>query len=205
MKKINRKRLDNKGFTLVELLAVVVILALVMGLAATSVLDVMNSSRAKTLYSAAQTAASNVNTWVVEDMAAASASTQKLGNTFIKHTQVDNKNTWICLGSDASDFRINNKGATGGSTLAVALGLNDKDLILTGTAPELAVPEGGEKAVYTINKGDNVTCSAIRYNTTLGAYEVFFHAKADGKYYVANANSNFAFSRAAEANILLTD
>ena len=54
MIKFNRKRLNNKGFTLVELLAVVVILAVVMGIAATQVLSSMNSSRMGSLQNSAK-------------------------------------------------------------------------------------------------------------------------------------------------------
>ena len=43
------KKLNNKGFTLVELLAVVVILAVVMGIAMTSVFSAMNKSRGGSL------------------------------------------------------------------------------------------------------------------------------------------------------------
>ena len=44
MKKISRKKLNNKGFTLVELLAVIVVLAVVMVLATTTVLPYMTKS-----------------------------------------------------------------------------------------------------------------------------------------------------------------
>ena len=76
------KKLNNKGFTLIELLAVIVILALVMGIAATSMLSTMNNSRKSTLHSAAQTAASNLNNWVVEDQLATTANDQRVGNNF---------------------------------------------------------------------------------------------------------------------------
>ena len=82
----NMRKLNKKGFTLVELLAVVVILALVMGIAATSMLSTMNSSRKNTLHSAAQTAATNLNNWIADDMLATTTSDQKLGNDFIKAT-----------------------------------------------------------------------------------------------------------------------
>lgn len=41
------KRLDNKGFTLVELIAVIVLLALIMGIGSVSITAVLNNSKKK--------------------------------------------------------------------------------------------------------------------------------------------------------------
>ena len=125
------KRLNNKGFTLVELLAVVVILALVMGIAATSMLNTMNSSRKNTLHSAAQTAASNLNNWVADDMLVTDSSKLKLGTTWITYTQSTNKDKWICLND--TNLKLNNS-----KDFLQALSLSDEDLITSGSAPNVA-------------------------------------------------------------------
>ena len=183
MKKINRKRLNNKGFTLIELLAVVVILAIVMGIAATSVLTSINNSRKSSLYSAAQNAANTLNTWVSEDMLVTDNSKKKLGDTFVNNTQGTGANTWICFGSD-SIKTITNGGTS--ATLLNALGFGDNG---TGLVIGATFAEETDSTLPT--------CSALRYNTSSGGYEVVLVAANGGKYYVSNeANKNFAYSRA---------
>ena len=203
------KRLNNKGFTLVELLAVVVILALVMGIAASSMLGVMNNSRTSTLYSAAQTAASNLNNWVVEDMLATSTAQQVVGNDFISYTQAENPNTWICL-NNTEIAKIVNKNSKGQAktSLLTALGLNTTDLVIVkgGTPP---TKDATTKKYVITNTGTTKTagstCSALRYNASTGGYEFFLNAKSGGKYFVASDTDHYAFSRATAANTLLSD
>ena len=62
MKNVNRKKLNNKCFTLIELLAVVVILAVVMGIAMTSVLSSMNNSRKSSLENSAKSLQQGITT-----------------------------------------------------------------------------------------------------------------------------------------------
>lgn len=205
------KRLNNKGFTLVELLAVVVILALVMGIAASSMLGTMNSSRQQTLYSAAQTAATNVNNWVLEDMLATTAGNQMLGNDFISFTQSEMKNQWVCLEYYKTEDRngdgrneeygvrkITNKGTE--TNLINVLNLNKADLIINGKGTPPTKDATTKKYVI-----DATTCSAIRYNAATGGYEFFLNAKSGGKYFVASETDNYAFNRAATFNTQLTD
>lgn len=200
MEKINRKRLNNKGFTLVELLAVVVILALVMGLAVTSMLGVMNSSRQSTLHSAAQTAASNLNNWVVEDQLATIATNQMLGNSFVTYTQVTMANKWVCL-DNTNIKNINNKNKT--TTLLAALGFNNEDIVISAKTPTIS------SGAYTITSNNATltsnTCSALRYNTSTGGYEFLLVARNGGKYYVASETNNYAFSRASKPNVSIAD
>lgn len=201
MKKVNNKKLNNKGFTLIELLAVIVILALVMGIAATSMLTTMNNSRKSTLHSAAQTAAANLNNWVVEDQLATTAIDQRIGNTFVAYTQTTNKDQWICLNSIDDVTNITNKGSQ--TTLVKALQLNENDIVISTNAPSLS------DGTYTITSHEgtvtNNTCSALRYNSSTGAYEFLLVARNGGKYYVASETNNYAFSRAANANVPLAD
>ena len=68
MKKICRKRLNNKGFTLVELLAVVIILAVVMGIAMNSVLSSMNKARGGSLADTAMVIANSFNQKYTESL-----------------------------------------------------------------------------------------------------------------------------------------
>lgn len=70
-------KLNNKGFTLVELLAVVVILAVVMGIAANSVLSSMNNSRKGSLQNSAKSVSQAFQTKYSEAMV-----TQSLNNIY---------------------------------------------------------------------------------------------------------------------------
>ena len=189
------KKLNRKGFTLIELLAVIVILAIVMGIAATSVLRSINQSRTSSLLSAAQNAANTLNTWAGEDALITSTSGQHIGtdSAFYKAVVQDgttNKsNTWYCL---KDSMTISN----GGSAVSVlkALGLSGAsadtstgDLLLSGSVP-------------TKGSAKRTNCTAVRYNSRLGAYEIFLSAAKQGKYYVANDGDtkNFAYSRASQ-------
>lgn len=185
------KRLNRKGFTLIELLAVIVILAIVMGISATSVLRSINQSRTSSLLSAAQNAANTLNTWVSEDSLITTTADQHIGTSSAFYTAVNgvNKDTWVCL-SDTMTI------ANGGSSVSVlkALGLSGAstdadtgDVLLGGSAPAM----GSAK---------RTNCSAVRYNSHLGTYEIFLSAAKQGKYYVADGGDakNFAYSRASQ-------
>ena len=210
----NRKKLDNKGFTLIELLAVIVILAIVMGISANSVLNSINSSRKSSLYSAAQNAANSLNTWISEDMIQTDNGLKKLGDDFINNSQ-DGK--WHCL----AGLKIRNAdGQTGEPTveLTKALSLNKKDVDLTPTKTDgstnvPATPVATHPTV-TGKEGEG-TCSALRYNSSTGGYEVLLVAINGGKYYVSadkyalddatHHNRNYAFSRASEPGTDISD
>lgn len=201
--KRNKKRLDNKGFTLIELLAVIVILAIVMGISANNVLNSINQSRKSSLHSTAQNAANNLNTWISEDMIVTDNAQKKLGDDFISGSQ---DNEWHCIAEFTS---IVNKGKA--ASLMNALSLNTKDLVLTtSNVPAIASGKTPTPTVKGVDTGS--TCSALRYNSSTGGYEVLLVAKNGGKYYVsadgyaaADANKNYAFSRASEAGTDIND
>mgnify|MGYP002620396832 CR=1 FL=1 len=193
------RKLNNKGFTLIELLAVIVILAIVMGIAANSVINSINNSRKSSLYSAAQNAANTLNTWVTEDAVEISDNKKHLGAVFTTATQVTSPNTWLCLNSSGVEKIVNMAGsategtnATPGVNLLSALNISTNDIVI-GTSYTAAT------------EAANPTCSAIRYNTTSGAYEMLLVAKNGGKYFVSNSTLNYAYSSASGSNALPTN
>lgn len=202
---VKRKKLNNKGFTLIELLAVIVILAIVMGISANSILNSINQSRKSSLHSTAQNAANNLNTWISEDMIQTDNAQKKLGDDFISGSQ---DGEWHCLAEFSS---IVNKGKT--ASLVNALSLNAKDLVLTNSGVP-TIPDGATKTPTPTVKGVDTgsTCSALRYNSSTGGYEVLLVANNKGKYYVSadgyakdGENKNYAFSRASEAGTDIND
>lgn len=193
--KNNRKRLNNKGFTLIELLAVVVILAIVMGITGNAVLNSINNSRKSTLHSAAQTAANTLNTWISEDMLVNNDIDRKLGNDFVKATQTTSPNIWICLGSNSIKM-IKNGGTE--AELIKALGLSEKDIKIDSSF-EAETKDAAGKIT------GNPKCSALRYNKTIGGYELLLVAQEGGKYYVSNDTTQFAYSRAQGPNMSNVD
>ena len=202
---MKRKRLNNKGFTLIELLAVVVILAIVMGISATSVLNSINNSRSSSLHSTAQTAANTLNTWISEDMLVTSNKSKKLGDDFIAETQGETKaDTWICL----SGLKIQNAdktAETASTELWKALSLNEKDVDLTGNSLPTFDKENSKYSIV-IDSNDAYTCSALRYNSSTGGYEVLLVARNGGKYFVSSEkDANYAFSRAEGPGVSITD
>ena len=199
LKNIKRKKLNNKGFTLIELLAVVVILAIVMGIAATNVLNSINNSRRSSLYSLAQNAANTLNTWVTEDMMVTENNKKKLGDSWISNSQTGN---WICLGSTGATVT----GVTGNTNiekienggnqvkLIDALSFNDTDLIIKP-----------DNAFSKQTSSSDPSCSALRYNKSIGGYELVLVAKNGGKYYVSSDKFHYAYSRAQGPNLDVSD
>ena len=190
------KKLNNKGFTLIELLAVIVILAIVMGISANAVLTSINNSRRSSLYSAAQNAANTLNNWATEDAMVSESNGKMLGDKFVKAL---NDSTWKCLNSgDVANIQ-NRASTTNPSTnLLTALGINIKDIEIGSTPPTFNT---------TSKKYTNIAsaCSAIRYNSSTGGYELFLRAKSGGKFYVTTDADHFAFSRASGTNEQIAD
>ena len=99
----------------------------------------------------------------------------------------------------ADSQTIKNGGAAAVSIIS-ALGFNNTDLII-GTTP----PANDTDITRPTSATSGTTCSAIRYNSKLGGYEVLLVANEGGKYYVANSTDNFAFSRASKSGENLND
>ncbi len=203
MKLLKNKRLNNKGFTLIELLAVIVILAIVMGISAQSVLNSINQSRVSSLLSTAQNAANQLNTWTSEDSLITETATMHIGtdSSFYQEVVTDHPDTWVCLNND---LEVNNGGKPIGILKALSLnGAADGssgDVIVSNVAPTIAAD-----GTYTVSR---TNCSAVRYNVSLGSFEIFLSANNQGKYYVAkngNTNANFAFSRASKTGEPIAD
>ena len=200
MKKINRKRLNNKGFTLVELLAVVILLALVVGFALPNVFDMIDNAKIKSIYNDSRTVVDSINKMYASDMIEQNPIKQKLGTNFINQTT---KGNWICF---QELQKVNNGGKQ--ATLLEVLGITDTDLVMRGTVPTYDATEKKYVLVHSQTGSDvsKNTCSALRYNKTAGSYEVFFMSKEGGKYYVSSLTTpNYAFSRATASNKLITD
>lgn len=182
---INRRKLNNKGFTLIELLAVVVLLAIVMGLVASSVLNPFAGAKRTSLYTLSKKVVLNLNTWDTGDMSVIDASEKKLGQEFLDTTMTGE---WVCF---SDDLKINNAGSP--TSLMKALGLSDKDIMV-----------GTKYVAETVNSDGVVTsnpsCSAVRYNKSIGGYEVVLVAAKGGKYYVNGDKLHFAYSSAGNFN-----
>lgn len=201
MKFKRNRRLNNKGFTLIELLAVIVILAIVMGISATNVLNSINQSRKSSLLSTAQNAANTLNTWISEDMIQTDNSKKKLGDDFITKSQQDSN--WHCLSEFTS---IINAGKS--ASLVNALSLNEKDLVIVNGKGVPTTSNNVTQAPTVTGIASTSTCSALRYNSSTGGYEILLVAVNGGKYYVSSngyATYNYAFSRASEAGTKITD
>ena len=155
------RKLNSKGFTLVELLAVIVILALVLVLTIPNVLNAMNNSRVSSIHSKAKSVAN----WYSESILADGLTTNEADK--IIPTAIANQvtGTWKCFG----DFT-----ASGGTTLSDLAELTSADFVLTGTAPN-ATPSSSNVSA--------TTCSAIR-QTTGGKVEVILVGTTNGKFAV---------------------
>ena len=191
------EKLNRKGFTLIELLAVIVILAIVMGISATSVLNSINNSRRSSLYSNAQSVANTLNTWVGEDMLITDDIKQHLGTGFITYTQTTMVNKWICIGYNAT-ASIQNGGSS--TTLVKALKLSDKDLVFSTANVTTAGIKITNGVLEHTNENLTPGCSAIKYNSSTGGYEVLLVAKNAGRYYVSSDSIHYAYSSADAGN-----
>lgn len=126
-------KLNRKGFTLVELLAVIVILAIIIALVFPQVSNVLNSSKVSTIYSNSKVI---VKWWELQMVS------DKENSLIPDGMQNSLSEEWQCMG---------NVSATDGTKFYEMVNLSENDFVFVGD-----VPVDG-KAVT------NNTCSAVRY------------------------------------------
>ena len=166
------KKLNRKGFTLVELLAVIVILAIIIALVFPQVTNVLNNSKVSTMHSNAVGVKKWWDTAVIDDQ-------MTTGEKQLPDGIVDSVTTsWKCMDSVVSDA---------GEKFYEVAKLAESDYVFTGD-----IPVDGEAV-------DSNTCSAVRYSN--GELEVLLVAKSGGKNYIAG-RTTFAFSSASDGNQL---
>lgn len=155
------KRLNRKGFTLVELLAVIIILAIVVGITIPAVLTTTKKAKEKTYI----TAADNTADWFDRQYQAITTGTGSLGMT-----KVDGHFTDAC-GTDASLCT---------SDTGFTFDLNDADATKAQIAKKLVASSGLQigdiDSMYVkIDKGTGRTC-------------IILTASSNGDYYGLVAN-----------------
>ena len=150
------KKLNNKGFTLVELLAVIIILAIVVGISIPAVL----TTTTKAKESAFKSAANSVATWVDSQYQIIQSG---LDGTGLATLDPNFSNTNAC-GATASNCT-----ATSGKSLSTtASGA-------AGTAAKAFITAAGLKA-------DNIASVTVKINAATGRSCVTLVAKAGGEY-----------------------
>lgn len=164
MKKILK---NKKGFTLVELLAVIVVLAIIMVIATQQINKTISRSRAKSMISSLNMAASGVKTKVVDG----SMEECKTGKCLDDVIDYDTNEYGITVEADGNDWVITLTAADGGQFASADFSLvsdNDKKNItvdVTKKGTETKTVEGKEEKteVYpTIHCTVDGTTGAIK-------------------------------------------
>ncbi len=156
------KKLNKKGFTLVELLAIIVILAIILVVTVPAVFSAIDNSRKMSLENSAKGLAKWINDTVIAEQIQTNNATPLAG-------QLSGvTSAWSCISQ---------------SRVVAEISANDY-LIATagGTAPV------GATSPSSATVTNAPTCSAVRYNGS--TYEVFLIAKSGGKLYTASAATN---------------
>lgn len=169
MKKIDRKKLNNKGFTLVELLAVVVILAVVIGIAMTNVLSSMNKARGGSLEDSAITIAQAFNTKYTESLVG--------GNPTAVYSDA----------AGVTNFKGYNFTTDARYELSVGL-RNTFNLSYDAYVfSESSTTDAAAKAMnVTSNAVSNIEKSFVAFDSNTASFLVCLVAKDTGSYYVNN-------------------
>ena len=159
------KKLNRKGFTLVELLAVIVILAIIVGIVFPQIMNSINNSR----ISAIHTSAKEIVRWwenaVGADALVTDESQRQIPSDILSNVTTD----WKCMDSITS--------ASTSKNLFDIAGLSKADLVTAGSSGSIA----GD---FDVKNTSSTTCSAVRYNSA-GGIDVLLVAKNGGKYYIS--------------------
>lgn len=158
----NFKKLNKKGFTLVELLAIIVILAIILVVTVPAVFSAIDNSRKMSLENSAKGLAKWINDTVVAEQIQTDNAEPLAG-------QLSGVTTaWSCITQSRIIAEMSQNDYL----------IDDAD----GTAPLGATGPGAAAVTNT------PTCSAIRYNGS--TYEVLLIAAEGGKLYTASAAAN---------------
>ena len=165
------KKLNRKGFTLVELLAVIVILAIIVGIVFPQIMNSINNSRV----SAIHTSAKEIVRWwenaVAADALITVESERQIPIDMLSGTTGVQQNKWKCLDEVTGN----------GKSLFEIAGLSANDLVTASGVTGATISDNLVPSGTTVT---NTTCSAIRYNDA-GGVDVLLVAKNGGRYYVS--------------------
>ena len=136
------KKLNKKGFTLVELLAVIVILALLMVVAASSIGSALDNSKKKSLVSEAKKLYTNI--------------TSEAKSLAMINTLAQDKITKVYNGKDG-DFKYDVTIDADGNITALKVCYDKYSITATGTGTSLSVPDNVDEPASTCSESGSVT------------------------------------------------
>lgn len=168
------KKLNRKGFTLVELLAVIVILAIIVGIVFPQIMNSINNSRV----SAIHTSAKEIVRWWENSISADALESDESKKQIPSDILSKVTTRWQCMDEITS----------GSTNLFKITGLSATDLVTNGSGGSI------QDSLNPANTAAD-TCSAIRYNST-GGVDVLLVAKSGGKYYISG-KVTYAYSNDA--------
>lgn len=157
MKKIINNINNKKGFTLVELLAIIVILAVILVITVPAVFDAIDSSKKESFINEAKALSKWVNDITSMD--------EMLTGESIPYAELPVNGEWKCIVS--------------GGRIAGKISIND---IIIKKTDDGKVAPGGTIQSPAVSL---TTCSAIYNNNS--SYEILLMAKENGKFFTHNA------------------
>lgn len=158
------KKLNRKGFTFIELLAVIVILAIIVVVTVPTIISTISDARVSSIWNLSASVANSYDTAVSQDLLSPGKTLGGIENS------ITSSDGWKCIASLS--------GTKG--TLAEVLDLSATDVNL---ATEGA-PSNDSNGALDDSKVTKDTCSAIRIRSN-GSAEILLVAKDGGKFAVA--------------------